>query len=348
MSTEHPSLTSTIVVDTPPNVRRDAAAVAVTYISWAPHCTRSDFTARELGGTSHMVYWGRLGSRPSTVWLKYLGQTFETWKVLRRERPDTVFVMSPPPTAVLAVYAYCRLRGISFVIDAHSGVFEDPRWKPFWWLNAWLSRKAATTIVTNTTLAERLNQHGARATIVPDVPIEFPRGAERPVDRFTIVCVTSFDRDEPIGTMVEAARRLPDVQFLMTGNKPKGERLVGENPPPNLQLTGFVDDATYGALLRSAGAVMTLTRLANTMQRGAYEAIYQGTPVIVTDSPLLRDAFDEGAVHVDNSPEQVVAAIERLRTEQIRFRVEAAHLGARKRERWLKVKDELRAAMRRG
>src|SRR5262245_29371383 len=27
----------------------------ITYISWAPHCSRSDHTARELGGTSHMV-----------------------------------------------------------------------------------------------------------------------------------------------------------------------------------------------------------------------------------------------------------------------------------------------------
>lgn len=293
-----------------------------------------------------MVYWGWLGSRPSTVWLKYIGQTLSTWRVLMRDRPSAVFVMSPPPTAVLAVYAYCRLRRIPFVIDAHSGVFEDPRWTPFWRVSAWLSRKAATTIVTNATLADRLEQQQAHATIVPDVPIVFPSGVELRPDRFTIVCVTSFDRDEPIAVMVEAARRLPDVKFQMTGNKAKGERLVGENPPPNLELTGFVDAATYGALLRSAGAVMTLTRLANTMQRGAYEAIYQGTPVIVTDSPLLRDAFDEGAIHVDNSPEQIVAAVRRLQADPDRFRQEAARLRLRKLQRWERAKADLLAAVR--
>ena len=46
--------------------------MAVAYISWAPHCSRSDYTARELGGVSHMVYWKRLGSRPTTILLKYI------------------------------------------------------------------------------------------------------------------------------------------------------------------------------------------------------------------------------------------------------------------------------------
>ena len=36
--------------------------MTITYISWAANCSRSDHTARELGGVSHMVYLGWLGS----------------------------------------------------------------------------------------------------------------------------------------------------------------------------------------------------------------------------------------------------------------------------------------------
>ena len=40
---------------------------------------------------------------------------------------------------------------------------------------------------------------------------------------------------------------------------------------------------------------MALTTEDHTMLRGAYEAIYQGTPIIVSNSALLRVAFNEGA-----------------------------------------------------
>ena len=97
----------------------------ISYISWAPHCSRSDQTARELGGTSHMVYWEWLGSRLSTVWLKYIGQTIDTWRLLAREPCDAVFVMSPPPIAVIAVYVACLVKRIPFVVDAPAGLLSS-------------------------------------------------------------------------------------------------------------------------------------------------------------------------------------------------------------------------------
>jgi len=292
-----------------------------------------------------MVYWGWLGSHPATVWLKYLGQTLETWRVLGYERPDVVFVMTPPPIAILPVYLYCAVRRVPFVIDAHSGVFLTKRWRLFQGLQFWFCRRAATTIVTNEHLAERVRAHGGGAVIVPDVPIEFDRTANPPagVDRFTVVFVTSFDRDEPIGAMVEAARRLPDVPFLMTGDP--GRATVPGPLPANLRLTGFLQTETYGALLRKAGVVVALTTDDFTMQRAAYEGICQGTPVIVSDTQLLRDAFDEGAVHVDNSPDAIVKAVLRIRGNSTEYRQAALRLRARKNEQWLRTKSALLAVL---
>ena len=70
----------------------------ITFISWAPYCSRSDHIARELGGSSHMVYLSRFGSHPATVAFKYAGQLLRTLEILRAERPEAVFVMGWEPT----------------------------------------------------------------------------------------------------------------------------------------------------------------------------------------------------------------------------------------------------------
>jgi glycosyltransferase involved in cell wall biosynthesis len=321
----------------------------VTYISWAPHCSRSDYTARELGGTSHMVYWAWLGSHPATVWLKYVGQTGGTWRRLIREHPDAVFVMAPPPFAIIAVYVYAVMRRVPFVIDAHSGMLLSTRWRLFRRLQYWLCRRAATTIVTNEHLAGLVRAHGGEATVVPDVPIEYDaeESPQPPLTGFVVACVTSFGRDEPVAAMVEAARRLPGVRFMMTGNPRHGARVLPGDLPPNLTLTGFLAPPAYGALLRQAGVVMALTTDHHTMLRAGYEAIYHGTPVIVSDTEVLRGAFDEGALHVDNSPDAIVAAVLQVRGDPLAFRRAAGRLRARKSKRWLDAKAALLAILSR-
>ena len=79
---------------------------------------------------------------------------------------------------------------------------------------------------------------------------------------------------------------------------------------------------------------MSLTTRDHTMSRGAYEAIYQGTPVIVSDWPVLRDAFPEGAIHVDNTAAQIAAAIRSVCAEPAAFRSGAARLRAAKLREW--------------
>ena len=308
--------------------------MVVAYISWAPHCSRSDYTARELGGRSHMVYLERLGSHPATILFKYIGQTFKTWYILLRDRPDAVFVMSPPVIAGLVVYPYCAIRGIPFVVDAHTGAFLDRRWRYFQRLQLWLCRKAATTIVTNTFLSSMLEKNGGDATILPDVPVRYP-ASDRSFEQegLSVAVICSFDYDEPVQVILETARTLPDVTFLVTGNPAKVQRM-GLTLPPNLRLTGFLDNAAYGQLLRQADVVMALTTGKHKMLRAAYEAIYQGTPIIISDSPMLREEFAQGGIVVENSPEIIAAAVRRLQADPARYRQEVEELRRQKERRW--------------
>jgi glycosyltransferase involved in cell wall biosynthesis len=329
-----------------PDPEAEAPLGRLTFISWADNCSRSDHTARELGGRSFMVYAPALGSHPATIWLKYLVQWYRTSRLLRREKPDTVFVMSPPLFAALPALWYARRRNVDVVIDAHTCAFVLPRWARLMRLQLAICREARTTFVTNEHLARTIERGGAHATIVPDVPVVFDQVApfQRPPG-FTIAAVCSFDSDEPLEAIFAAARQLPDVHFVMTGNHEVLPAAVKESLSPNVLLTGYLPVADYGGLLSSADAVLDLTTLDHTMLRGAYEAVYQGKPVIVSDWPLLRSEFPIGALHVDNSPASIVRAVQDLRAHYDHFAREAAELRESKARRWQRVRRDIVAAV---
>ena len=311
------------------------AAPRVTYISWAESCSRSDHTARELGGTSHMVYAPQFGSRASTILLKYFAQWVQTARLLRKERPDAVFVMTPPLVAALPAFWYAWRHRKHIVLDAHSAAFLHPRWRRLQWLQRALCRRASTTLVHNEHIAALVQQAGGHATLVPDVPIEyaererFPRPAG-----FAVAVVCSFNYDEPIREILEAAALLPDVHFFVTGNPRHLDAALAASLPPNVRLTGFLSTAAYGGLLTDADVVLTLTTRDHTMLRGAYEAIYQGTPVIVSDWPILREAFPEGAIHVANSAEAIARGILAMQERTEHYRNGAARMRQAKLQRW--------------
>lgn len=317
----------------------DQPGVRVTYISWAESCSRSDHTARELNGVSHMVYLGRLGSRPSTIIFKYVGQAVRTLRILRRERPDAVFVMTPPLFAAFPAFWYARRGRAKVVLDAHSAAFLHPRWRHFQWLQAALCRRAATTLVHNDRIARFVETAGGHATLVPDVPITFSEVErfERPSE-FTIAVVCSFNDDEPVEAIFAAAAMVPDVRFFITGNPKYLRQDLRSTLPQNVTLTGFVSTARYGGMLQGVDAVMALTTRDHTMLRGAYEAIYQGTPVIVSDWPILRKAFDDGAVHVCNDAEGIAEGIRTMQRDLSAYRAGADRLRQRKLTAWNQTK----------
>lgn len=314
----------------------------IVYISWAESCSRSDHVARELGGRSFMVYIAKLGSHPATILFKYLGQSWKTWRILWRERPTAVFVMSPPVVAVLAVYFYCCLARIPYITDCHTAAFLHPRWRRLQWLQHALERRAATNIVHNEHLEELVKSKGAPTTLVRDVPVVYS-GEEAFEFRpgFSVAVVCSFNADEPIESIFEAAARIPEVQFYMTGNPKHLPTSVAEKRPPNVTLTGFLSDAAYGHLIAHAGAVMSLTTRDHTMLRGAWEAIYQGTPVIISNWPILLESFDKGALHVDNSPDDIVRAVKECEQSNQELRVQATAAREERINHWRSTRESL-------
>lgn len=282
-----------------------------------------------------MVCAASLGSHPATILFKYAVQWIRTARILRREQPDTVFVMTPPVFAALPAFWYAWRRGKNVVLDAHTAAFVMPRWRSFQWLQRMLCRRAVTTLVSNEHLAAAVRSAGGHATLVPDVPVIFRNrdSFPRPTS-FSVAVVCSFTFDEPLPAILEAARMLPNVRFFITGDPRHFPLHVARQLPPNATLTGFLSTPAYGGLLADADVVLVLTTLDHTMLRGAYEAIYQGTPVIVSNWPILREAFSEGAIHVDNSADDIVTAIRTVAASPERYRAGAERLRKAKLARW--------------
>ena len=289
-----------------------------------------------------MVYLNWLGSNIFTVWLKYLGQCLKTICILVTERPEAIFVMSPPVFAVFAVFLYARCTRTPYIIDAHTAAFLHPRWKHWQPFQHFLARHAATTIVTNDYLATHVRSGGGHVTIVRDVPVVYRESEEFSVsDAFSVAVICSFNYDEPIDEIFKAASQLPDVQFYMTGDPKFLDQKLARNIPSNITLTGFLPDSSYGCLLKRSHVILTLTTRDHTMLRGAYESVYQGTPIIISDWKILKDTFEMGVIHVDNSSESIVHAVEEMRRNYKKYKNEVAIMRERRYEQWEKSKGKI-------
>jgi len=316
---------------------------ALLFITWAEDCSRSDSIAKRLGGISLMVYSPFWGSRYSTVFFKYLSQSFKTLKALFRHRPRVVLVMTPPVFACIPVWIYSKFTRARHIIDAHSGAFLDRRWTSILFLHKFFSRHAALTLVTSPFCAELVSGWGANTKIVSDVPVCFEEPRHPKLGgRMNMTFIGTFTRDEPLMEFLSAASQFQDIQFYVTGRLKDASPDVLNAAPKNVVFTDFLSNADYVGLLLASDAVICLTTEDHTMQRGAYEAVYLGKPVITSNFDLLRKSFHAGTIHVGNSPEEIALGIREMKQDLRKYQREVQQLRAEKLQRWDKVEQDLK------
>jgi hypothetical protein len=126
----------------------------------------------------------------------------------------------------------------------------------------------------------------------------------------------------------------------LTG-KPKGRaKELLASAPANVKALGFLSRQDYLAAIAGADVVLALTTRNHTMQRAAYEAAYLGTPIIVSDWPVLRENFSRGCLWAQNTAQDLQRCFEQARREHDQLKSEVMALRQSKLARWRQVRRE--------
>ena len=294
------------------------------FIVWTDHSQRAETIAADLDAQVHFVYEPRL-KRHWSMLLRYLVQGWKTWRLLERERPEVVFVQSPPIFAPLIVAAWCVLRSKTgprlrtpYVIDCHTGTFYDLRWRWALSLLRLLSKRAAATLVTNEAAMDLLQRWKVKGIYLVDgLPaLKSATGTIGSEGEARVAVISTFADVEPIEEVFAAARLLPQVTFYVTGDPRKASTRLLVQKPENITLTGFLRDGAYSALLKNVHGIVILTNEPNDLSCAAYEAVTMAKPAVVSDCSENKRWFTRGFVYVNNTPEAIAAGINKMLDEQ--------------------------------
>ena len=277
------------------------------FVSWIGHHSRSARLAEAVGAPCHFIAVGRTGQK----WLapvRYIVQALLTLRLLMRTRPAVLWVMAPPLPLVLIGLAYARLTRTKLIIDAHSGAVQRVRNGQERRGLRVVAARADVIVVTNARLAAVVDSWGAATAIVDDPPLDVVDVLwRRPAagEPFRLVFPASWESDEPLDSLFEATRGLPEIELTVTG-RARGSR---SNDASHVRFTGYLSDPEYAELLKRAHAIAALTTREMTMQRAGYEALAYGKPLVASDRAVLRDYFSRGTVFVEDDARSLAAGI---------------------------------------
>jgi len=268
------------------------------FICWVRFHGRSNDLARAVGAEIAFVSVGQ-ARNPRTAPFRWAVQTVQTILLLVRRRPRVLYVMAPPLPLVFLGLVYSRVAHARFVIDAHSAaVVERRTGQRSRRLFPLLARCATATIVTTDALATRLAERKVNVIAIHDPPMRAsPQVCAHDRRHPRVMMPSSWHEDEPMDAVFGMARLIPEIEVMVTG-LPRGT-LDRAALPPNVALTGYLDEKGYDALLGGSDVVLALTTAENTMQRAGYEAMAYDRALVTSDTQALRSYFTMGTVFVD-------------------------------------------------
>lgn len=320
----------------------------LTFVGWIGYHRRTDLLAQHLGATTRFVHY-EPSVRVIRTPVKYAVQAARTWRILCQDRPDVVLVQNPPIFLVLVAFLYARRRGVQYAIDSHTGAFLSPKWRWSIGLHRLLSRSALTTIVHNTAQERIVQEWGCHYMVVGFTPGNYPPGEQFALDgQFNVAVISSFHEDEPLDLVFEAAALQPESSFYVTGDSARIPRSLLSRKPDNCCLTGFLSYEQYVGLLRGVDAIMVLTTGQETLLMGAFEAVSVETPLIVSDTPVLRDYFCMGTVHVPNTVQGICQGLDLARRKHTVLKQEIVFLHEKLQAEWEEKLAELQQLLHEG
>ncbi len=313
----------------------------MAFIDWRPHNGRATNLARDLGATLYLAP-RKLRSRINAP-LRYLYLAVRTFRILWTTRPDVVIASTPPSLCPLVVFLYSWVSKCRYIVDAHHGATYGP-WLhlPFGFrLNRLIMNRATATLVHNECIHALVARQGIKSMVVETKAPRIDALTPRVSATFTVLVPCSFDPDEPIQVIYDAARQLPMVMFCLTGDASRLSKPLLTSAPTNVALPGFLSQAEYERVLVDAHAVLVLSTDDYPLRpRGASEAIGATKPLIVSRNDATEAQFYKGAVLVGNRSDDIGRAILTIEADYERYVREITEL---REERTRQYEADIRA-----
>jgi hypothetical protein len=327
--------------------KRDGGRPGVAFIAWTPIVGRPEEIAAALGGEARCLY-SIDSRRRAAIPLRYLVDSARTISYLARRRPHALIVANPPIFPALIALAYTRLAGVRLLLDSHPssfGLAGDELSRRLLPLHAWVARRAATTLVSAPALADIVRGWGARADIVHEArPAWRVEPTHAPGPRPLILFACIFSGDEPVADVVEAARRVPNVDIHITGDLRRSPPGLREAAPPNVRFVGFLKGPAYVRAIAEADAILALSTEPTSVMRTAHEAVWAERPLIISSGPQLEELFPF-AVQVPNEAEGIAEGIRSALSRSADLVAAAPAARAHQEARWQRQLDILRSRL---
>lgn len=305
------------------------------FIAWVPFQRRSismkSYFEYELTFLS-FAFRSRL-LRP----LEYVLKGWKTLLLFLSQRPQIIWVQLPPTPLLYLVHLYKLFFDgqVIIIADCHNATFRSP------WISipgtVTLLNRCDLVLIHNDSLKKQVlansinDQH---LYVLEDPPSSVKNKTIKTQELFPhpwILLPCSFNRDEPIQAVLDAAHLAPEITFVLTGNTARAQGIHDlKNIPNNIKLTGFLPTVEFDSLICNADVILGLTKLDNIQLSVANEALGVGKPMVLSNTELLKQMFYKGSVFVDSSNPKLIAKgcreallkVDKLTQEVIDLRME--------------------------
>lgn len=316
-------------------------------ITWSPHRRTSELCK------AIQIPLIEISPRTGSRLIRYFVSTFRTVQILIRHRPNAVLAQSPSLALVLLLIFLKPTFKFKLIVDAHNESvvpYINTGARLLEGITRFCLRHADITIVTNQFLGRRVTEEGGSPIVLPDAIPTIARDAFCGSDtenRIAVICTSA--PDEPIENIVLAAQQVPrDYRLEFSGKESAFRSRISGDLPANVKLTGYLNDYDYWRWLSTSAAIMDLTDMDDCLVCGLYEALAVEIPMILTKNRATDELFPQGCILIDNSVQEIAAAINFALSNMESLRVSAKALRSDYERNWqhlaVKLLHELDAA----
>jgi glycosyltransferase involved in cell wall biosynthesis len=243
---------------------------------------------------------------------RYIQSSIATVRYIYRHRPKVLIVQNPSVVLTLLACVLKKAFGYRLIVDTHNcGIIpENAMLKNLSVIYRYIHLRSDITVVSNAALSKFVLNDKGHPYVMPDKIPDIVCERRKHDDRFIIVYICTFGKDEPYAEFLAAARYFSNgIEFYVTGDINKCRGRVATECRRNVTFTGFLPDDEYWKLLRSADLIIDLTYRENCLLCGAYEAVAAEVPLVLSDTRALRKFFDGGVIFSKNTTGELVESI---------------------------------------